>query len=184
MVGDDIQDDVCLIVDMECFYVHGRYHCREMGYCSWQGDSGRCAFRPSIPQQNLTIHERKHVRFLTRGIHGLSYDPDPREEIGFCPFQYVRNLYAEFTTDHRTRVAFKGGHIERDLLSHLHIPFLDLETLGCPKYNVLRQDEEEEEEEEETCGWHAIPNLHHCAMAECVAFFQWYRHYMDTFFDF
>ena len=67
-----------------------------------------------------------------------------------CPFQYVRNLYAEFTTDHRTRIAFKGGHIERDLLSHLHIPFLDLETLGCPKYNVVRQDEEEEEEE--TCG--------------------------------
>ena len=31
----------------------------------------------------------------------LSYDPDPREEIGFCPIQYVRNLYVEFTTDQR-----------------------------------------------------------------------------------
>ena len=32
--------------------------------CSWQGDSGRRAFRPSIPQQKLTIHERKHVHFI------------------------------------------------------------------------------------------------------------------------
>ena len=87
-------------------------------------------------------------------------------------------MYAEFVTEHRRRVAFKRGHIERHLLYHLNIPFLDLETLGCPKYDVLKGLVEDEE----TCGWHAIPDKH-CAMAECVAFFNWYQNYFHPPMD-
>ena len=32
----------------------------------------------------------------------------------------------------------QGGHVEKDLLMKLNIPWLDLETLGCPKYDKLR----------------------------------------------
>ena len=39
----------------------------------------------------------------------------------------------------RTVVAFKGGHVEKDLLNKLNIPCLDLETWGCPKYEQLKQ---------------------------------------------
>ena len=38
----------------------------------------------------------------------------------------------------RTMVGYKGGHVEKDLLVKLNIPCLDLETLGCPKYDKLR----------------------------------------------
>ena len=38
-------------------------------------------------------------------------------------------------TFERTVVAYKGDHIEKDLLSKLDIPCLDFETLGCPKYD-------------------------------------------------
>ena len=77
-----------IFTDMACFDVHGSYHCRDMGNCSWQGDSGGRAFRPTIPQRKLTIHERKHVRFLT-----MTQTP------GTLP-----SIWTE-TTDHRTRVA-------------------------------------------------------------------------------
>ena len=84
---------------------------------------------------------------------------------------YVAKLYAEYRTEHRTRVAYKGGTVEKLLLVSMNIPFLNLETLGCPKYDVLRALDNEPPE---TCGWHAIPNKHHCAMTECRAFFHWY----------
>ena len=173
------RDDVCLIIDMECFRVDGVYRCRELGYCSWRGDSGRVAISPRKRKRSLTKDEKQQANFLTREIHGLSYTPDRQEKETFSAEFYVERLYVEFVKEHRRRVAFKGGHVERDLLYKLKIPFLDLETLGCPKYDQLRGLVEDEE----TCGWHAIPNKHHCAMAECVAFFKWYQHHFHPPMD-
>ena len=34
-------------------------------------------------------------------------------------------------------VAYKGGHIERDLLSQLDIPCVNVEEYGCPKVDDL-----------------------------------------------
>ena len=175
MVGEDLRDDVCLVIDMECFRVDGVYRCRELGYCSWRGDSGRVAITPRKRRSLLTKEEKQQANFLSREIHGLTYTPDVRESPQhFSVKLYTERLYAECVTEHRRRVAFKGGHVERDMLYELNIPFLDLETLGCPKYDILRGSAEDEE----TCGWHAIPNKHHCAMAECVAFFKWYNDYL------
>ena len=165
------QDDVCLVIDMECFRVVGRQQCRELGFCSWKGDSGRVAIHPHKPFRHLTQEEKKQVHYITREIHGLSYEPCRGEPATVSVTSVVERLYREFAVDHRRRVAFKGGHVERDLLLHLRIPFLNLETLGCPKYEHLQRGNEE------TCGWHAIPNKHHCAMAECKAFFNWYHRY-------
>ena len=169
-------DDVCLVIDMECFRVSGVYCCREFGYCSWRGDSGRVAVRPAKPLSRLTKGEKQQAHFLTREVHGLFYTVDKREESVFSVLCYMKKLYDEFVTQDRRRVAFKGGHIERDLLTRLDIPYLDLESLGCPKYDQLRQHRQQEQ----TCGWHAIPNKHHCAMDECVVFFDWYRDYIRT----
>ena len=82
------------VYDRVCFDVH--CHCRDMSNCSWQGDSGRRAFRPSIPQRKLTIHERKHVRFLT-----MTQTP---EEI--IPLRIIAH-----------------ASLETHVLSHLHFPF-------------------------------------------------------------
>ena len=170
-------DDVCLVIDMECFRVGGVYRCREFGYCSWRGDSGRVAVTPVKRRCHLTAAEKKQTHYLTREIHGLSYTPDKREVQTNSVRNYLQKLYVEFSTDQRRRIAFKGGHIEKDLLVSSNIPHLDLEILGCPKYDVLRQ---RLSDACETCGWHAIPDKHHCAMAECKAFFAWYRDYVDS----
>ena len=36
-------------------------------------------------------------------------------------------------------VAYKAGHVEKDLLNKLNIPYLDLETWGYPKYEQLKE---------------------------------------------
>ena len=38
----------------------------------------------------------------------------------------------------RTMVGYKGGHVEKDVLKQLNIPSLNLETVGCSKYDVLK----------------------------------------------
>ena len=173
----DIRDDVCLIIDMECFFVDGQQHCRELGFCSSRGDCGRVAVSPKKPFGRLRDFDRRQAHYLTREIHGLSYAPHKHEQTVPSVRHYVAKLYAEYRTEHRTRVAYKGGTVEKCLLVSMNIPFLNLETMGCPKYDALRALDNEPPG---TCGWHHIPNKHHCAMTECRAFFQWYWDYFKT----
>ena len=50
---------------------------------------------------------------------------------------HVKALYENSRTSELDVVAFKGGHVERDLLTRLPIPFIDLEEYGCPKIEKL-----------------------------------------------
>ena len=64
-------------------------------------------------------------------------------------------------------VAYKGGHVEKDLLNKSNIPCLDLESWGCPKFEQLQQMIVETLA---SCGFHLNDNIHHCPMTECHAF--------------
>ena len=48
------------------------------------------------------------------------------------------------------------------------------ETLGCPKYDQLRQTIVEPLA---SCGFHLNDNIHHCPMTECHAFWLWFQTY-------
>ena len=130
-------DDVCLVIDMECFRVDGVYRCREFGYCSWRGDSGRVAIMPSKPLSRLTPQEKQQAHFLTREVHGLFYTVDKREEAAYSVTCYMQKLYDEFVTQDRRRVAFKGGHIERDLLTYLQPTLFGFGILGVPQVRAI-----------------------------------------------
>ena len=71
-------------------------------------------------------------------------------------------------------VAFKGGHVEKDVLKKLGIPYVNIELFGCPKFEKLTN-----------LGYKLIPNCEHhrkrqdvrfhCAKVECVAFLDWIK---------
>ena len=58
-------------------------------------------------------------------------------------------------------VAYKGGHVQKDLLNKLNISCLDLETKGYPKCEQLKQTIIELLA---TCGFHLNDNIHHYPM--------------------
>ena len=45
----------------------------------------------------------------------------------------VKERYPRFQLNDESAVAYKGGHLERDLLERLQIPSIYLEKWGCPK---------------------------------------------------
>ena len=49
----------------------------------------------------------------------------------------VQSLYNNHRTAHQWVVAFKGGHVEKDLLRELKIPFVNLVDYNCPKVKDL-----------------------------------------------
>ena len=90
----------------------------------------------------------------------------------------VSDFYHRLKRGERSVIAYKGGHIERDLLTELCIPALNLERFGCPKAVVLMKDLIWLE----TCGNHIVPNAYaHCAKVEVEAFGQWMEKTMNVY---
>ena len=172
-----IKNSVCLVIDLEGFFVQKKFQVREMGYYSWDEHFDRHAFFQPAALKNLSHKDKKTVNFAKHNIHGLTYQPRYQERA----YEYdevdivLLRLYSQFKTEKRTVVAYKGGHVEKDLLNKLNIPCLDLETWGCPKYEQLKQTIVEPLG---SCGFHLNDNIHHCPMAECQAFWLWFQTYV------
>ena len=174
---DVFEDNLCLILDLEGFFINKTFHVRELGYHTWNGEHGRHAFSIPIPYKTLNDKDKRTVNFVCHKIHGLTYQPcdperfqDPRV---LGPLvKDLHDMYVRCSEGQRTVVGYKGGHVEKDLLQKLNIPSLNLETLGCPKYDDLKS---EMLPLLPSCSFHKDSFVHHCPVKECHAFWKWYQ---------
>lgn len=150
-MSDLMPKNVCLVIDLEGFFIHeeykgvetSRFLVRELGWCSVGGKGRRCGvkhFRPDVSYH--TLHSRDKVTcWYSTNVHGFSFYCQEAVETG-CYSQdrlpsLVKELYDTLKRDRDDRVAYKGGHMERDLLNNLSIPCVNLEAFGCPKAKDL-----------------------------------------------
>ena len=184
---DALQDELCFILDLEGFFINKTFHVRELGYYTWNQEHGRHAFFIPLRYKTLNDKDKSTVRFVYHKIHGLSYQPAQAEHFQdpLILGQLVKDIYDMYvkcSEGKRTVVGYKGGHVEKDLLEKLNIPSLNLETLGCPKYDVLKT---QFESLLPSCGFHKDDKIHHCPVTECHAFWKWYQslfHSVKTLF--
>ena len=118
-----IKNSVCLVIDLEGFFVQKKFQVREMGYYSWDEHFDCHAFFQPKPLKNLSHKDKKTVNFAKHNIHGLTYQPRYQErayEHDEVDIVLLR-LYSQFKMEKTTVVAYKGGHVEKDLLSKLNI---------------------------------------------------------------
>ena len=119
-----MKDDVCMIFDLEGFFVDKTFRTRELGYYTWREEFGRYAFYMKTAWDHLCPRDRKTVCYVKYNVHGLTYQPR-REEQAFEYYQLdgiVKKLYESCKTNTKTVLAYKGGHVEKDLLNKLNIP--------------------------------------------------------------
>ena len=171
-----VVDNLCLIVDLDGFFVDGRFQPRELGYYSWQGDRGVHFFDVTTPYKKLNKKDRATVSYVSKHIIGLPYRPSDGERPVHHPRALrgiLQRLYKEFRTEFRTVVGYKGGHYEKELLMAYNIPHFNIEQWGCPKYDVLHCCDDP------GCGNHKDISVHHCAQLECETFWNWTRTFLD-----
>lgn len=163
-------NQVCMVLDLECFCIDSKQCCRELGYYTHKHRYGRVAFFMNVPYRHLSERDKRRVNYVRRYIHGLTYRPRTEEHARNLKElkDTVLDIYERCKTDCKYVVAYKGGHVERDLLRELNIPSLDLELYGCPKYEEI-----DYHSWLVSCGFHADPVHHHCSILECEAFWMW-----------
>lgn len=168
-------NEVCVVIDLEGFHTKGTraFKYRELGYCDWQGNkSGSYRYRLPDSFKDLSRQEKRGVRYVTENVHGLPYDATEKE--GAKDVEQIRedvlDIYRRFKTEDKTLVGYKGGHVEKDLLEELSIPFHDLELDRCPPFRVLKRIKGAR-----GCGNHGDSTHNHCAELECVHFVEWMK---------
>ena len=173
-----MKEKVCMVVDLEGFFVKKKFQIRELGYYAWTGDHGRYAFYAKTPWHDLSVDDKRVVSYQKYNINGLTYEP-MKEERGYESEEHeevMKELYDKFKQGKRTVVAYKGGHVERDLLNKLNIPNVNLELYACPKYENLQSSIVEPLP---SCGFHFNHKNAHCSMVECHAFWLWMITYVE-----
>jgi len=170
-------DQICMILDLDGYQVnHQPFIVREMGIYSLPYGSFSWPLENRLPYLSLEKRDRQRVNYVYHHVHGLRFESTKQENS--LPQHMVKPMIeAAF---HRSKsqdqyvVAYKGGHVEKDLLNELHIPSVNLEDYGCPKVDKLLAMGFNPEC---GCGHHAKPTLH-CPKQETWLFYQWMIQHM------
>ena len=84
------------------------------------------SYKASLPKDRRTVNHVYH------NIHVLPCDAHFQENAADLDLlEPVVDMYEKHSTHHQNLVAYKGGHVEKDLLTKLKIPHVDLEFYGC-----------------------------------------------------
>ena len=137
--------------------------------------SGNTNFDHSWRWRDLSKKDQRTVSYANDRIHGLSLKPGTHEHslpVSTLP-DLVMELHTKFSTPKRLVVAYKEGIQEKLLLDKLGLPYLDLEDLGCPRYDQL-VDEPGMRRFDCSRHLHMRPDIvSHCSGEECYQFATW-----------
>ena len=180
------------IIDFDGFTVNNKFWCKEAAWCSGKNCMVGTHFKFPKRFKELTPQEQRNARYVTKNIHRLRFDFEHRRSNPLSALlPIVKHWYD--TYGKQGVVGYKGGHVEKDVLDRLNIPSLNLEDLGCPKFNELyaeysKNDPEMNflwEAETVECGFHIhirrprgtpmdLMPTHHCPRVEVMVFHKWF----------
>jgi len=161
-------EEITLIIDLEGFNLSSGFIVRELGWCTIQGENDSQHFYSRVRYRDLNFKDRRTVNFVYKHIHGLRFEASFKEAA--LPQRdleaVIRALYCGGL------VAYKGGHLEKDLLDKMGLPSINLEELGCPKADSLWSSDYPPGK---SCGHHKTDlfKMIHCLKQETFLFFQW-----------
>ena len=166
-------NQVCLVIDMDGYRRGSDFIPRELGWCNHDNtDCDSIHYYPRWPYSFLSDRDQRTAHYIYQHIHGLNYYPGAWKDYPHFDDlkQDLVDLYNKNKTPERRTIAYKGGHVEKDLLKELKLPSFNLEEAGCPKLDHLPRLRSMA-----SCGQHIDPLNHHCPKVECYHFVQWMR---------
>ena len=128
------------IIDKDGFPIGKKFYCKEIGLLEIGKQEGSSfIFDLNLKWKDLSPKHQKECMFLTKHVHKLPF----KSPLEVKTFQIanleliVTKFYDRVKINKHSTLAYKGGHFERDLLTKLTIPSVNLEIFGCPKANQL-----------------------------------------------
>jgi hypothetical protein len=185
------------IMDLDGFVLHDGFLCKEMALIEvGTGTVHYEHFRLGRRYCDLTPKDRKVVNYVSRHVHGIPFVDHSNEELEQSDIRKIVLLLLS-NGNHELSdvvVGYKGGNLERMVLDSVGIPSVNLELIGCPKYDelmvsskydMLRSRTADQNSRNQSshvahaaaCPLHVLfkqDSVAHCAKHEVVMFRRWY----------
>jgi hypothetical protein len=168
------------IIDLDGFQIvnhegYSQFLCKELGVTYlYKPVTDRFTFRVGNFHE-LPYKSKVVASYVTRNIHGMRFEDGPSDLDQHDLPAILLEIQAICVAESgRFQIGFKGGHIERDLLRSLRIPYFNLERIACPKYNKLL--EMFNVISSPSCGLHCFARngvVVHCPQAETMLYRKW-----------
>ena len=126
-------DHITLIIVLEGFHLSSGFIVRELGWCTIQGENDSQHFYSRLRYKELNYKDRRTVNYVYKHIHGLRFEAAYREAA--LPQRDVEGVIRALYRG--GLIAYKGGHLEKDLLDKMGLPSVNLEEFGCLKADSL-----------------------------------------------
>lgn len=164
---------VCMILDIEAYILNkgNQTIVRELGWCDMDRRSDSIHFQSPVSFSSLSEADKRTANYVIFNIHSLPFHARPEENAvdqNLLDF-VMKTVYKTLSSLERDVVAYKGGTLEKQLLSRLNIPYVNLEEFNCPKVNQLLFDGFEPLFD---CACHIYSHCH-CPRVETRLFYQW-----------
>nr|XP_015906029.1 uncharacterized protein LOC107438300 [Parasteatoda tepidariorum] len=127
-------DRVCCIVDFEGFKVNNQFLVRELGWIDME-NAEKDSVRFDLRGYHRSLQDIENCNYITSKVSGLTFKPMRGEETTspqLLDFK-LREIYDFCKTSKKNVIAYLGGKTERNILSHLGIPCINLDAYCCPK---------------------------------------------------
>lgn len=167
-------NEIVAVMDVDGYQINKTFYCKELGFLKMGEETASSFFFDiGVRWKSLSEKEKSSCRWVCRNIHRLLFGI-PQHCRKFFPINglenIVQHLYNHSARNQHSIVAYKGGHLEKNVLRNLGIPAINLESLGCPKATVLFHDLVWLE----TCGNHVEAcAFDHCPKVEVEAYGAW-----------
>lgn len=184
------------ILDLDGFFVENGFLCKELALIE-VGTNRLLSeqFRLGRSFDQLSDADKTSVAYVSAQIHHIPFTDDPeydrlqQQEVLYTLHQFLSTSYYEMQD---IVVGYKGGTLELILLHMLKVNSLNLECIGCPKFDHLMRmpvyrsliDDAMCDLEQIDCPLHRRYNLEdrddqrsrypHCAKHEVCVFRRWY----------
>ena len=135
------------------------------------GNTKSMHFELPMSYKTLSAKDKRTVNYVFQHVHALPFGARPQENAVDMDLvkPMIKMLCEKHCTHHQDLMAYKGGHVEKDLLTKLNIPHVDLEFFDCPKANQLLP---RGFQPILYCGYHMHTHTH-CPKVECFLDWQW-----------
>jgi hypothetical protein len=170
------------ILDFDGFFIGKSFLVREMGF-AFVNTTRKGSFTFKVGNfKDLDSKSKRTVSWVTKNINGMRFQDNT-----FDYPQYVLPIVIKQLADECKQlnedyvIAFKGGHVEKDVLTTCEIPFFDLEDIGCPKFKDLHYRNKFDVH----CKLHKHIKknvIAHCPQLECLYFKEWLNNRNKTDF--
>ena len=164
-------DQITLIIDLEGFHLSSGFLVRELGWCTIKGENDSQHFYSRLRYRDLNYKDRRTVNYVYRHMC-MDYASKPAYKEAALPQRDVEAR--DLTRLYRGGlIAYKGGHLEKDLLDKMGLPSVNLEEFGCPKADSLWS--QDRIHHGTSCGLHKdqLFKMVHCPKQETYLFFNW-----------